>query len=41
MMLKYKADWVQPDIREGDASYELYPKLSLADWHKKHGLWAD
>src|SRR5687768_1561065 len=33
-MLKYKADWVEPDVRDGDESYELYPNLSLADWHK-------
>lgn len=41
LMLKYKADWVEPDIRDGDESYELYPNLSLADWHKKHGVWVD
>ncbi len=38
LMLKYKADWVDPEIRDGDETYELYPELSLADWHKKHGL---
>lgn len=41
LMLKYKASWVKPDIRDGDESFELYPELSLADWHRKHGLWVD
>lgn len=41
LMLKYKAGWVEPDIREGDDAYQLYPVLSIEDWHKKHGLWVD
>ncbi len=41
IMLKYRASWVKPDIRSGDESFELYPELSLADWHRKHGLWVD
>lgn len=41
LMLKYKASWVEPDIREGDQTYDLYPELSLADWHRKHGMWVD
>jgi hypothetical protein len=41
IMLKYKASWVEPDIRPGDVSFELYPEDSIADWHKKHGLWVD
>ena len=36
-----KPDWVEmPDV-PGDAHYDGYPELSLEDWHKKHGLWAD
>ncbi len=41
IMLKYKASWVEPDIRDGDRSFELYPEDSIADWHKKHGLWVE
>jgi hypothetical protein len=41
MMLKYKARWVKPEIHDGDEEFPLYPELSLADWHKKHGLWVD
>jgi hypothetical protein len=41
LMLKYKAPWVEPDFRPGDETYELYPRLSLADWHKTHGLWVE
>ena len=41
LMLKYKAGWVEPDIRKGDDAYQLYPVLSIEVWHKKHGLWVD
>lgn len=41
LMLKYKASWVEPDIREGDATFELFPSESIADWHRKRGLWVD
>ncbi len=41
LMLKYKADWVEPDIRPGDETFELYPEISIADWHRRHGLWVD
>ncbi len=41
LMLKYKATWVEPDIRDGDQSFDLYPELSIADWHKKHDMWVD
>ncbi len=41
LMLKYKAAWVEPEIRAGDEAYALYPELSLADWHRKHGLWVE
>ncbi len=39
LMLKYKAQWVAPDIREGDESYQLYPRFSIAEWHKRNGMW--
>lgn len=41
LMLKYKASWVEPEIRPGDLAFELYPTESIADWHKRHGLWVD
>lgn len=41
LMLKYKASWVEPDIRDGDRSFDLYPEESIADWHKARGLWVD
>jgi hypothetical protein len=41
LMLKYKASWVEPDIREGDLAFQLYPEESIADWHRRNGLWID
>ncbi|MBX3570794.1 MAG: GFA family protein [Mesorhizobium sp.] len=41
LMLKYKANWVEPDIRKGDLSFELYPEESIADWHRQHGVWVE
>jgi len=41
LMLKYKASWVVPDIGPGDKKFQLYPKESIEDWHKKRGLWID
>jgi hypothetical protein len=41
LMLRYKPSWVQPDIREGDATFELYPEKSIEEWHRSRGLWID
>lgn len=41
LMLKYKANWVEPDIRDGDTSFDIYPDQSLADWHKKNDAWVE
>jgi hypothetical protein len=41
LMLRYKASWVEPDIRPGDATFDLYPEESIEDWHKKRGLWVE
>lgn len=41
LMLKYKADWIEPNIRPGDKSFDLYPEESIADWHKRTGMWVD
>ena len=41
LMLKYKVAWVKPDVRPGDETFEVYPEMSIADWHRKHGVWVD
>ncbi len=41
IMLKYKASWVEPDIRKGDTSFDLYPAESIDDWHKRTKMWVD
>ena len=41
LMLKYKAAWVEPDIRDGDSRFDLYPEESIDDWHKTRKLWVD
>ncbi|TJW17727.1 MAG: GFA family protein [Mesorhizobium sp.] len=41
LMLKYKANWVEPVIGEGDKVFDLYPEESIAGWHKRTGMWVD
>jgi hypothetical protein len=41
MMLGSKANWSRIDADEGDTVFDEYPDISLADWHKKHGLFSD
>ena len=41
LMLRYKAPWVEPDVRPGDDCFEEYPELSIEDWHKRRGLWVE
>jgi hypothetical protein len=41
LMLKYKAKWVEPDIRDGDLVLDLYPEESIAAWHKRNGVWVE
>jgi len=36
MMLNSKAEWVEPEIRPGDALHEDYPDVSLAEWHQEN-----
>jgi hypothetical protein len=38
LMLTYKADWVVPDIRRGDLTFDEYPEESIAEWHQRHGV---
>ncbi|RWP68352.1 GFA family protein [Mesorhizobium sp.] len=41
LMLKYKANWVEPVIGKGDKVFDVYPEESIADWHKRTGMWVD
>jgi len=41
LMLKYKANWVEPEIGNGDKTFDVYPEESIADWHKRVGMWVD
>jgi hypothetical protein len=41
LMLRYKPNWVQPDIRDGDGVFDLYPEQSIEDWHRSRGLWVE
>jgi len=41
LMLRYKARWVQPAIGKKDLTFDLYPRQSIEEWHKQHGLWLD
>ena len=41
LMLKFKPAWVIPRIDPGDLAFDLYPKQSIEDWHKAHGLWVE
>jgi hypothetical protein len=38
LMVGSKANWVHVEGKPGDASFEEYPKESLADWHRNRGL---
>ncbi|UUX96097.1 GFA family protein [Aquabacterium sp. J223] len=38
LMLGSKANWVEPEVRPGDACFDGYPEESLADWHRRHGF---
>ena len=40
-MLKYKSGWVEPDIHDGDKVFDLYPEESIADWHRRTGMWVE
>jgi hypothetical protein len=41
LMLRFKADWVEPDVGANDATFDLYPEQSIEDWHRSRGLWVD
>lgn len=37
IFLGSKANWVEPELRDGDESFDAYPDESLAQWHERHG----
>ena len=39
LMLKFKPDWVVPQLGDGDQCFDLYPEESIEDWHKSRGLY--
>jgi hypothetical protein len=41
LMLKYRAGWVAAEIGPDDARFELYPDMSIEEWHRETGLWVD
>jgi hypothetical protein len=41
LMLRFKANWVEPEIREDDEVFDFHPEQSLEDWHRNRGLWVD
>jgi hypothetical protein len=41
LLLKYKANWVEPQVGPDDLTFELYPKQSIEEWHREKGLWID
>jgi hypothetical protein len=41
LLLRYKADWVEPDIGPNDLTFPDFPEQSIEDWHKSRGLWID
>ncbi|PZO75217.1 MAG: alanine acetyltransferase [Mesorhizobium amorphae] len=41
LMLRYKANWVEPAVREGDMRFEEYPEESIEEWHRRNGMWVD
>lgn len=40
-LLKFKANWVEPQIGPDDQAFDLYPEDSIEDWHRARGLWID
>jgi hypothetical protein len=41
LLLAFKASWVEPQIGAEDNCFDLFPALSIEDWHRRHGLWID
>ena len=41
MMLRFKPGWVSLDVGPDDLTFDVYPKESIEDWHRRHNLWLD
>ena len=41
LMLRFKADWVVPDVGSHDLCFDGYPEQSIEDWHRSRGLWVE
>lgn len=41
IMLDFKAPWVVVPAGKNDIRFARYPEESIADWHKKRGLWVE
>ncbi|WP_428390812.1 GFA family protein [Lichenicoccus sp.] len=41
LMLRFKPDWVVPEIGPEDACFDLYPEQSIEAWHRERGLFVD
>lgn len=41
LMLKFKANWVEPRFGHADKRFDLYPEESIEDWHRRTGMWVD
>jgi hypothetical protein len=39
LMLRYKPDWVVPQVGRKDQCFDEYPQQSIEDWHKSRKLW--
>ncbi|WP_020408519.1 GFA family protein [Hahella ganghwensis] len=38
LMVKYKANWVEPALGSSDRQFDKYPDESIADWHQRLNL---
>ena len=41
VLLKYKANWVEPTIGPNDAAFDHYPDQSIEEWHRERQLWVE
>lgn len=41
MMLGSRAPWVEVEAGEEDLRFDVYPNISIAHWHEKHGVVVD
>jgi hypothetical protein len=38
MMLGSKPGWVEAHVKPSDEPFDAYPRESLAEWHRRHGV---